>query len=163
MTMDTEHLLSILPHRAPFLLIDSVIAGEEDCWIRATWNIPMQHPMLSGRGTLPAVLLIEAIAQTAAALLLSSRPCELPMLLGIERAVFCGEARAGDLLVLDAEIVRLRRHIGRARGRATNSDGIVLCKVDFTFGRRPIEEGRECNERTLPSLDREVSSGSSPY
>ena len=134
MKLDTRPLLSNLPHRAPFVLIDQVMAGEEGSWIRATRALTANDPLLSERGTLGAPLLIEAIAQAAAALLLSTRPGAVPALLGIERATFCGEARAGDLLHINAEIRWLRRRFGRARGKAVSDSGAALCEAEFTFG-----------------------------
>ena len=125
---------SDLPHHPPFLLVDRVIAGEEDRWIQATRAVSTGDPLLNAQGTLPAPLLIEAVAQTAATLLISTRPGAVPALLSIERATFHGEARAGDLLNLYTEICWLRRRLGRARGKVVSSGGMALCEVEFTFG-----------------------------
>jgi 3-hydroxyacyl-[acyl-carrier-protein] dehydratase len=130
----TQNVLSSLPHRPPFLLIDQIIACEEGCWIRATRGLTINDPLLSEQGTLPAPLLVEAIAQAATALLLSSRPGAIPLFLGIEKATFVSTACAGDRLDLYAEVCWLRRRVGRARGEAISSTGIVLCRAEFTFG-----------------------------
>ena len=127
-------VLSLLPHRPPFLLVDRVIASEPGHWIHATRLLTAGDPLLTEQGTLPAPLLIEAIAQTAAALLLSENPGVTPALLGIERAIFRGEARVGDVLHLYAEVCRLRQRIGRAQGKAVNDSGMTLCEAEFTFG-----------------------------
>ena len=127
-------VLSLLPHRPPFLLVDRIIATEPGHWIRATRLLTANDPLLTEQGTLPAPLLIEAIAQTAAALLLSENPGVTPALLGIERAIFYGEARAGEVLHLYAEVCRLRRCIGRAQGKAVSDSGVTLCEAEFTFG-----------------------------
>ena len=130
----TAFLLSVLPHRPPFVLVDSIIAGEDGCWIRTTWTLIPGDPLLTEQGTLPAPLLIEAIAQSAAVLLLSARPGAIPVLLGIDQATFCSEAVAGDVLHINAEVCWLRRRIGRARGKVVSNSGITLCEADFTFG-----------------------------
>jgi 3-hydroxyacyl-[acyl-carrier-protein] dehydratase len=122
-----------LPHRYPILLIDRITAWEEGCWIRATRALSANDPLLTDEGTLPAPLLIESIAQAAAALLLYSRPGLIPALVGIDRARFSGEAKAGDSLQLYAEVCWLRKQIGRARGRALSASGILLCETEFTF------------------------------
>jgi 3-hydroxymyristoyl/3-hydroxydecanoyl-(acyl carrier protein) dehydratase len=127
-----------LPHRAPLLLVDRILAREEGRWIRATRALTAGDPLMTEAGVLPAPLLIEAIAQ-AAALLLPPRLDAVPALLGIECAAFCGEARAGDLLCLYAEISWLRRRMGRAHGRATNGAGVTLCEAEFTFGWMPTD------------------------
>jgi 3-hydroxyacyl-[acyl-carrier-protein] dehydratase len=131
---------SLLPHRPPLLLVDRILDREEGCWVRATRALTATDPLLTDGGVLPGPLLIEAVAQ-AAILMFPPRAGAVPALLGIERAAFAGEARAGDLLCLYAEVRWLRRRVGRAHGRVTNAAGAILCEVDFTFGWLPAGGG----------------------
>ena len=73
--MNIEEIMSIIPHRYPFLLIDKVdevIAGEK---VIATKNVTMNEPFFQGhfpgRPVMPGVLIIESMAQAGAVAILS--------------------------------------------------------------------------------------------
>ena len=70
--LDIHRILKLLPHRYPFLLVDRVIEFERDKRIKALKNVTINEPFFNGhfphRPVMPGVLMIEALAQTAALL-----------------------------------------------------------------------------------------------
>src|SRR4051794_23241987 len=77
-TMDIIEIMSILPHRYPFLLIDRVVEMERKQRIVAIKNVTFNEPHFQGHfpdyPIMPGVLMVEAIAQTGGALLLTEIP-----------------------------------------------------------------------------------------
>ncbi|EIC83404.1 3-hydroxyacyl-ACP dehydratase FabZ [Serratia sp. M24T3] len=140
-----EDIAQILPHRYPFLLIDRVIStrGElAEGRVQTLKNISandgmVQDGSLTG-GTLPSVLILEAMAQAAGVL---AHYCLLPMDNGqlcyfasIERARFYGTVSPGDPLLLDVHLRRQRRNMVCFSGMATVS-GTRICTADFMCAR----------------------------
>ncbi len=74
--MDIHRILKKLPHRYPILLVDRVLELEKDVRIRALKNVTINEPFFAGhfpaRPVMPGVLMLEALAQTAALLSLAS-------------------------------------------------------------------------------------------
>ena len=70
--MDIHQILKKLPHRYPFLLVDRVLEIEKGRSIRALKNVSVNEPQFTGhfphRPVFPGVLMLEALAQTAALL-----------------------------------------------------------------------------------------------
>src|ERR1700710_2377253 len=92
---DITEIMSILPHRYPFLLIDRVIEIERKQRIVAIKNVTVNEPHFTGHfpdyPIMPGVLMVEAIAQTGGALLLTEiedRDQKLMVFTGIESARF---------------------------------------------------------------------------
>ena len=93
--LDINDIQRILPHRYPFLLIDRVIHLERKQKIVAIKNVSINEPFFAGHfpnmPIMPGVLIVEAIAQTGGALLLTEvedREDKLMVFTGIERARF---------------------------------------------------------------------------
>jgi 3-hydroxyacyl-[acyl-carrier-protein] dehydratase len=80
--MDIHQVLKKLPHRYPFLLVDRVLEVEKGRCIRALKNVTINEPFFSGhfphRPVMPGVLMLEALAQAAAAAVLRDRWCQTP-------------------------------------------------------------------------------------
>jgi len=76
--MDIQEIMSLLPHRYPFLLIDRLIEIERKKRVVALKNVTINEPHFAGHfpdfPIMPGVLIIEAIAQAGAALLLTEYP-----------------------------------------------------------------------------------------
>jgi beta-hydroxyacyl-ACP dehydratase FabZ len=130
-----EWILSVLPHRYPFLLVDRVLEMEPGKRIRAIKNVTANEGYFQGhfpsRPVMPGVLLIEGIAQTAGILLIHDRPnrdSQLVYLTGVERARFRRPVVPGDQVVFEVEILKLRRNFSRIGGKAL-VDGKVAAEA----------------------------------
>jgi 3-hydroxyacyl-[acyl-carrier-protein] dehydratase len=122
---------SLIPHRAPFLLVDEIVelepgkrvVGRRE--IRADdWWFPGHFPE---RPVMPGVLTIEAIAQAGAVAVLAAdeNAGKLPFFAGIDGCRFKRVVEPGDVLTLECEFVRVRGPIAKGRGRATVGDELA--------------------------------------
>jgi len=125
--LDINAIMEHLPHRYPFLLVDRVITSEPGKFIRAIKNVTFNEPFFPGHfpgfPVMPGVLIIEALAQTAALLSHLSRttrpdPRSLIFFAGIDKARFRRQVVPGDQLVLEAEVIRIVRGVGKYATRA---------------------------------------------
>src|SRR5215467_14391271 len=110
-TLDINDIQRILPHRYPFLLIDRVIEMTPKERIVAIKNVTINEPFFQGHfpnmPIMPGVLIVEAIAQTGGALLLTevaNRDEMLMVFTGIERAKFRRPVVPGDQLRIEVEV-----------------------------------------------------------
>lgn len=132
--MDIHKVLSLLPHRYPFLLVDRVIDYETDDYLVAVKNVTFNEPFFVGhfpaRPVMPGVLIVEALAQATALLAMESRPEEvgkkaLYYFVGIDKARFKRTVEPGDQLTLDVRLKKVRRGIWLFSGEARVEDQIV--------------------------------------
>src|SRR6202142_3964288 len=128
-TLDIIDIFNILPHRFPFLLIDRVIEIQRKQRIVAIKNVTINEPFFAGHfpnlPIMPGVLIIEALAQTGAVLLLSEvddRYNKLVFFTGIERARFRRPVVPGDQLRLEVEVKAWR---GTGSRIAVRMEGIA--------------------------------------
>jgi 3-hydroxyacyl-[acyl-carrier-protein] dehydratase len=142
--LEIEDIKAILPHRAPFLLLDRILELEPDRRIAGLKNVTAnERYFIAGPGglpTMPASILTEAMAQVGAVLILI-RPenrGRLVYFMGIDRVRYRRPVVAGDQMRLEAEVVRMRSRMGSLRGRAL-VDGKLACEGEMTFalGERP--------------------------
>jgi 3-hydroxyacyl-[acyl-carrier-protein] dehydratase len=126
--MDIHRILKKLPHRYPFLLVDRVLEFEKDVRIKALKNVTINEPFFSGhfpvRPVMPGVLMLEALAQTAALLSFESMGQEpddntVVYFVGIDGARFKRVVEPGDQLILEASIDRARAGIYKYKARAS--------------------------------------------
>jgi 3-hydroxyacyl-[acyl-carrier-protein] dehydratase len=127
-----------LPHRPPFLLLDSILSIEPGIRAQAQWTLrgdewffPGHFP---GRPTTPGVLLLESIAQCGAVVILSEPKYtgRLPLFGGVEHARFRRQVLPGDTVTLECEITRLSARGGKGHGRAT-VEGQLAVESDLLF------------------------------
>lgn len=119
-----EEILKIIPHRYPFLLVDRVEITEENkscvgvkC---VSGNELYFHGHFPEKPIMPGVLIIEGIAQTAAAMMMSLPEIKghFAYFAGIRAAKFRRKVVPGDVLKYYVEIVRIKSKLGKVRGRA---------------------------------------------
>jgi len=136
--LDSIAIQKILPHRFPFLLIDRVVELERKKRIVAIKNVTVNEPFFPGHfpgnPIMPGVLIVEAIAQTGATLLMTEIPDRATMLTvftGIERAKFRRQVIPGDQLRLEVNVIVWRRTAVKMEGKVT-VDGKVACEATVT-------------------------------
>jgi 3-hydroxyacyl-[acyl-carrier-protein] dehydratase len=138
-TMDIQRVLSLLPHRYPFLLIDRVVDLKPDEYLIALKNVTFNEPFFAGhfpaRPVMPGVLIMEAMAQATGLLAMESRPNEvgekaLYYLAGIDKARFKRTVEPGDQLTLDVRLTKVRRGIWFFTGEA-RVDGQIAATADI--------------------------------
>lgn len=125
--MDIHKVMSLLPHRYPFLLIDRVVDYEQNRYLIAYKNVTFNEPFFAGhfpaRPVMPGVLIIEAIAQATGLLAMESRPEEvgekaLYYFVGINKARFKRTVEPGDRLDIEVHIKKIRQGIWLFDGKA---------------------------------------------
>jgi 3-hydroxyacyl-[acyl-carrier-protein] dehydratase len=126
--MDIHHILRKLPHRYPFLLVDRVLEFQKNHSIKALKNVTINEPFFVGhfphRPVMPGVLMLEALAQTAALLSFESADSQpdddtVVYFVGIDGARFKRPVEPGDQLILEATIDRAKGGIYKYKTRAS--------------------------------------------
>lgn len=119
-SFDIHEILELLPHRFPMLLVDRVLECEPGKRIKAVKNVTINEPFFPGhyphRPVMPGVLVIEAMAQTAAILSFISmgqKPNDRSMyyFVGIDGARFKRPVMPGDQLIMEVDITRKARGV----------------------------------------------------
>jgi 3-hydroxyacyl-[acyl-carrier-protein] dehydratase len=144
LTLPLDHaaIERILPHRYPFLLVDRVTEFEEDKRIVGIKNVSRNERYLSnglnGAPALPPTILTEAVAQVGAILILAKpeNRQRLPFFAGIKRVRFRHPVHPGDVLEIEANVVRIRSRMGVLRGVA-RVEGKVVFEGTMTFALGP--------------------------
>jgi 3-hydroxyacyl-[acyl-carrier-protein] dehydratase len=136
--MEIEDIKAILPHRHPFLLVDRILEFEEDKRILGVKNVSSdERYFIAGPGgvpVLPASILTEAMAQAGAVLILAKpeNRARLIYFMGIDRVRYRRPVVAGDTVLLEGTVIRLRSKMGTLRGVA-RVGGKVVCEGQMTF------------------------------
>jgi 3-hydroxyacyl-[acyl-carrier-protein] dehydratase len=138
MTFDIQEILDFLPHRYPFLLIDRVVEFEPAKRLVAIKNVTINEPFFQGHfpgyPIMPGVLVIEAMAQAGAIIVLSEIPDrhkKLAVFTGIDQAKFRRPVTPGDQLRIEVNVLAFRRRMGRMVAKAY-VDGKVACQATLT-------------------------------
>ena len=123
--MDIHEILRLLPHRYPIILVDRVLELEPGKRITALKNVSVNEPVFMGHfphyPVMPGVLIIEALAQTAATLVLHEVPERNERLVyftGIDEARFRRPVGPGDVLRLEIDVLQLRPRAAKMRAVA---------------------------------------------
>jgi 3-hydroxyacyl-[acyl-carrier-protein] dehydratase len=144
--LDIHKILKKLPHRYPFLLVDRVVELEKNVRIKALKNVTMNEPFFTGhfpnRPVMPGVMMLEALAQTAALLSFESMGTEpgddtVVYFVGIDGARFKRPVEPGDQLVLEASIDRAKGGIYKYKTRAS-VDGETAVEAELMCTMRKI-------------------------
>jgi 3-hydroxyacyl-[acyl-carrier-protein] dehydratase len=148
MKMDIHRVLKQLPHRYPFVLVDRVLEIEKGVRIRALKNVTINEPYFVGhfphRPVMPGVLILEALAQSAAILgfdALDVTPDDKTLFYfaGIDGVRFKRPVEPGDQLILEMEVDRVRSGMWRFKGQAL-VDGEIVTEAQIMCTIRRIEE-----------------------
>lgn len=142
-TLDILAIKSLLPHRYPLLLVDRVLDWEANKTITAIKNVTANEEFFQGhfphKPVMPGVLMIEALAQTAALLsflTMGVKPDENSVVyfVGIDNARFKRPVEPGDQLKMDVEILRVSRGIWKYKAVGTVDgklavEGELMCTI----------------------------------
>lgn len=145
MTMGIQEILTYLPHRYPFLLVDKVLEFEAWKSLLAIKNVTVNEPFFTGhfpgQPIMPGVLILEALAQASGIIILKSDPSlthekNLFLLAGIDDVRFKRMVVPGDQLHLKAELTRSKREIYKFHCEAV-VEGEIACSAEIINVRRP--------------------------
>lgn len=133
-----KEIMDIIPHRYPFLLIDSI--EELEPGVRAlgrkcvSRNEPYFQGHFPGNPVMPGVLIIEALAQVGAVAILSQPEWKgrTAYFAGIDKAKFRQKVMPGDVLMLEMEIIKVKGPVGVGKATAT-VNGKVAASAELTF------------------------------
>ncbi|MBQ8527368.1 MAG: 3-hydroxyacyl-ACP dehydratase FabZ [Lachnospiraceae bacterium] len=136
--MKTKEIMEIIPHRQPFLLIDTIEEMEEGKRAVGKKCVSYNEPFFAGHfpqePVMPGVLIIEALAQVGAVAILSQPEWKgkTAYFAAIKEAKFKGKVVPGDVLMLETEIIKVKGPIGVGSAKAT-VDGKVVAQAELTF------------------------------
>ena len=133
--MDIHQILKQLPHRYPILLVDRVLEIDKGKRIKALMNVTINVPFFTGhfphRPVMPGVLMLEALAQTAALLafdMMGVTPDEKTVyyFAGIDAARFKRVVEPGDQLIMEVELDRMKAGIFKFKAEARVAGDLVV-------------------------------------
>jgi UDP-3-O-[3-hydroxymyristoyl] N-acetylglucosamine deacetylase/3-hydroxyacyl-[acyl-carrier-protein] dehydratase len=137
-TLDIRHVMRLLPHRYPFLMIDRVVELEGDQRAVGIKNVSINEPFFQGHypgePIMPGVMILEAMAQLSG-ILLSQRlehTGKVAVLLSLDRVKMRRPVRPGDQLVLEAQSIHVRSRTGHCRCRASVA-GELAAEAEVKF------------------------------
>lgn len=136
--LTTKEIMEIIPHRQPFLLIDTIEELEEGKRAVGKKCVSYNEPFFAGHfpqePVMPGVLIVEAMAQVGAVALLSKEEFKgkTAYFGGINSAKFKQKVVPGDVLILELEITKQKGPIGIGTGKAY-VDGKLVTQAELTF------------------------------
>ncbi|OYQ33488.1 3-hydroxyacyl-[acyl-carrier-protein] dehydratase FabZ [Niveispirillum lacus] len=137
--LDINRIMELIPHRYPMLLVDKVkdiVPGESCTGIK---NVTMNEPQFTGhfpqKPVFPGVMIVEAMAQTSAILVMQTLGQEaegrLVYFMGIEEAKFRRPIGPGDQIQIKVQKVQNRRNVWKFKGEAW-VDGNLHAEATYT-------------------------------
>ena len=136
--LTSQQIQEILPHHYPFLLVDRIEELEEGKRAVGLKNVTINEEFFNGHfpqyPVMPGVLIVEALAQVSAVIMLTKEGNEgrLGLLAGIDQCRFKKQVKPGDQLRLEVDITRVKGSIGKGKGIAT-VDGELVCEMELVF------------------------------
>ena len=143
-------IMSFLPHRYPFLLVDRILEVESEKRIVGLKNVTINEPFFQGHfpgaPVMPGVLIIECMAQVAGVMIYRDMPNKDKKLIyftGIENAKFRRPVLPGDQLRVEMRLLNRRNNFGKMNGQATVEEKLVAeATVMFAITDRPGQAGQ---------------------
>lgn len=144
-TLDAQAIMALLPHRYPFLLIDRIVELHPREKVIALKNVTVNEPFFPGhfpgQPVMPGVLIIEALAQAGAVLLLrevADRGEKLVYFTGIDKGRFRKAVLPGDQIRFEVDVIKIRTRNCKMRGRAL-VDGQLVAEAEIMSALVPRE------------------------
>lgn len=136
--LTTKEIMEIIPHRQPFLLVDTI--EELEIGVRAVGKkcVSYNEPFFAGHfpvePVMPGVLIIEALAQVGAVAILAKEENKgkIAFMGAINNAKFKGKVLPGDVLRLETDIIKVKGPIGVGNAKAYVGDKLVV-QAELTF------------------------------
>jgi 3-hydroxyacyl-[acyl-carrier-protein] dehydratase len=156
--LDVEGIKNLLPHRAPFLFVEKlteIVSGQSAIgWKAVAFNEPHFQGHFPSFAVMPGVLIVEAMAQAAGALVMHtlgwSAENRLVYFMTIEKARFRRPVRPGDMLRMPVKALRRRGPVWRFAGEAYVGD--TLCaEAEYSA---MIADGSQANDENPSDSDR---------
>jgi UDP-3-O-[3-hydroxymyristoyl] N-acetylglucosamine deacetylase/3-hydroxyacyl-[acyl-carrier-protein] dehydratase len=136
--LDVNEVMRILPHRYPFLLVDRIVGFEGENKCTGVKNVTINEPFFQGHfpghPVMPGVLQLEAMAQVASILLLRTpgNQGKIGYFMSADNVKWRRPVVPGDTLLIEAELLKVKRSVGQARGRCI-VNGQVVSEADLMF------------------------------
>lgn len=145
--MDIQEIMKILPHRYPILLVDKILEIEEGKRIVGVKNVSVNEPVFQGHfpgfPLFPGVYILEALAQVGGILMIKSLNLEIGkyaiVFAGIDGARFKKPVYPGDQLILELEVLSLKKTLSKMKGVA-KVNGEVVAEAMLLAAARKLED-----------------------
>ena len=139
LTKDVMQIMQMIPHRYPFLMIDRVVDIRPDVGAVGIKNVSINEPFFQGhfprQPVLPGVLIVEAMAQTAAVFVVETlegaAAGKLGWVMTVENARFRKPVFPGDVLRIHVSKLRNRKKGWKFRGEA-KVDGTLMAEATYS-------------------------------
>jgi 3-hydroxyacyl-[acyl-carrier-protein] dehydratase len=136
--LNIQEILDNLPHRYPMLLVDRILEMEPGKYAKGLKNVTINEAFFQGhypgKPIMPGVLIIEAMAQAAAVMLIAAPEHQgrIPLIGAIDNVKFKRIVVPGDQLITVVEVEWMRGSIGRFKGTAS-VEGETVAQMQMTF------------------------------
>ncbi|WP_083762877.1 3-hydroxyacyl-ACP dehydratase FabZ [Thermocrinis albus] len=149
--MDARQIMEILPHRYPLLLVDKILHMELGKRIVGVKNVSVNEPYFQGHfpgfPLMPGVYILEAMAQVGGILMIKSLDLQVGkyavVFAGIDEARFKKPVFPGDQLLLELEVISLKKTLSKMKGVAKVNGQVVAEAVLYAAARELSEITRK--------------------
>lgn len=137
--IDVQEIMTMIPHRYPLLLVDRIVDYKLGEWAVGLKNVTFNEPHFQGhfpsKAIMPGVLIVEAMAQTAACLVVKTlggdTMSKLVYFMSIDQAKFRRPVVPGDSVHIHVTVVQSRRNVWKFNGEAKVGD-TVCAEASFS-------------------------------
>jgi 3-hydroxyacyl-[acyl-carrier-protein] dehydratase len=141
--MDILEIMQVLPHRYPLLLVDRILEMEPGKRIVGLKNVSINEPYFQGHfpgfPLMPGVYILEALAQVGGILMIKSLGLEIGkyavVFAGIDDARFKKPVYPGDQLILELDVISLKKSLSKMKGTAKVDNQVVAEAILYASAR----------------------------